>query len=85
MENNCNIKPKNFKELLKSSWIRKPLLGIAIGAAIGFLYYYFVGCSSGSCPITSNPYGSMVAGGVLGLFFTNNPCLICNTNEKEDV
>ena len=53
---------------------RKPVLGIAIGAAAGFLYYYFIGCSSGSCPITSNPYMSILWGGLLGLFITSSPC-----------
>lgn len=27
-----------------------------IGMAAGFAYYYFIGCTSGTCPITSNPY-----------------------------
>ena len=32
----------------------------------GYLYYYFVGCNSGTCPITSNPYISVIYGGVMG-------------------
>ncbi|MBN1500437.1 MAG: YtxH domain-containing protein [Spirochaetes bacterium] len=42
------------------------LAGIVIGGAAGFAYYRLVGCSSGSCPITSNPYISTVYGSVLG-------------------
>ncbi|NLI53590.1 MAG: YtxH domain-containing protein [Clostridiales bacterium] len=38
-----------------------------LGAIGGFLYYRFVGCVSGACPITSNPYISTVYGGVLGV------------------
>jgi len=52
---------KNFikKHLLK-------IIGITLGAIVGFSYYHFVGCVSGTCPITSNPYISVVYGAVLG-------------------
>lgn len=44
-----------------------PMMILAgIGAIGGFLYYRFVGCVSGACPITSNPYISTVYGGVIG-------------------
>jgi hypothetical protein len=39
---------------------------IIVGAAAGFAYYKFVGCRSGTCPITANPYISTVYGAVLG-------------------
>ncbi len=42
-----------------------------VGAVGGFLYYYFIGCSSGSCPITSNPYISIVWGGVMGYLLSD--------------
>jgi hypothetical protein len=44
----------------------KLIIGIGIGASAGFLYYYFVGCATGTCPITSNPYGSVMYGAVMG-------------------
>jgi hypothetical protein len=37
-----------------------------IGAAGGFLYWKFVGCLSGTCPITAHWYSAMVIGGVFG-------------------
>lgn len=40
--------------------------GIITGATGGYLYYYFVGCASGTCPITSNPYISVIYGAVMG-------------------
>jgi hypothetical protein len=43
------------------------LLGIILGGLAGFLYYYFVGCASGGCPITSNPYLTIGYGILLGL------------------
>jgi hypothetical protein len=42
------------------------VLGIVIGAVAGYLYYYYIGCRSGSCPINSNPYISTVYGMILG-------------------
>ncbi len=46
------------------------ILGVVIGAALGFAYYKFVGCRSGACPITSNPYISVIWGGLIGFLFT---------------
>lgn len=76
MENHCELKakPKNLKELLRSWHFWKPFIGIAIGSIGGFLFYYFVGCASGSCPITSSPYASIIWGGLLGLFIVKSPC-----------
>lgn len=42
------------------------IAGIAVGALLGFLYYRFVGCRTGACPITSNPFASIVFGALLG-------------------
>lgn len=44
----------------------KNLIGLIVGVIGGYLYYYFVGCKSGSCAITSNPYMSMLWGGLMG-------------------
>ncbi|MEA5038930.1 MAG: DUF6132 family protein [Clostridiaceae bacterium] len=43
------------------------LIGGILGAGLGFLYYKFVGCPTGACPITSNPYASTIYGAVIGL------------------
>lgn len=43
------------------------ILPLLIGAAGGFLYYKFIGCAAGTCPITSNPWSSTIYGAVLGL------------------
>ena len=37
-----------------------------MGIAGGFLYWRYVGCKSGTCPITSNWYSSSLIGGVMG-------------------
>ncbi len=45
-----------------------PAIVLAIlGALGGYLYYRFVGCVTGTCPITSSPVISTLYGGVLGL------------------
>jgi uncharacterized membrane protein YedE/YeeE len=36
------------------SW--KHIALIAGGGIAGFGWYYFVGCTTGTCPISSNPY-----------------------------
>ncbi len=41
-------------------------LTIGIGSAVGYAYYRFVGCRSGVCPLTSNPYTSIAYGGLMG-------------------
>ena len=43
------------------------VLGIVIGAALGYGYYRLVGCSTGTCPITSSPYISTLYGAVMGV------------------
>ena len=42
------------------------IIGIVLGAAAGFAYYKFVGCSTGACPITSNPFISTIYGALMG-------------------
>jgi hypothetical protein len=41
-------------------------IGIAIGALAGYAYYYFVGCASGTCAITSKPFNATLYGAVMG-------------------
>jgi hypothetical protein len=47
--------------------VLKPLLGFVGGGVLGCLYYFFVGCKSGSCAITSNPWLSILWGAIFGL------------------
>lgn len=49
-----------MKDKIKK-WIR-PALFILGGVLAGFAYYYFVGCTTDSCAITSNPVNSMIYG-----------------------
>jgi len=49
------------------------LIGVALGSFAGWSYWYFVGCASGTCAITSSPinsslYGAMMGGIILSMF-----------------
>nr|WP_299419729.1 DUF6132 family protein [uncultured Emticicia sp.] len=47
------------------------VIGVVIGAIGGYLYYHYVGCASGTCPITSKPVNSTLYGGVMGSLIFN--------------
>lgn len=57
-----------MKKKLKK-WLR-PVLFTLGGAAVGYLYYRFVGCSSGACAITSSPILSTLYMGFIGLLLS---------------
>ena len=42
------------------------IIGLVVGAIGGYIYYKEVGCVSGTCAITSNPYMSIAWGGAFG-------------------
>jgi hypothetical protein len=53
------------------------IIAVLSGAICGYLYYHFVGCTSGSCAITSKPmnstlYGALMGGLLLNLFKKQN-------------
>jgi phage shock protein E len=41
-------------------------IGGLVGSIAGYTYYYFIGCASGSCAITSNPINSTLYGLLMG-------------------
>ncbi|MFH0735526.1 MAG: DUF6132 family protein [bacterium] len=63
--------------MINKKAIYKKAVPILIGMILGYAYYYFIGCSSGSCPITSNPYISTIYGGFAG-------ALISFSNKKKE-
>jgi len=51
------------------NWINKRRISVIflfLGGLSGFLYWRFVGCSTGTCPITSHWYASTLYGMLLG-------------------
>lgn len=55
-----------MRNFIKKYWIY--LLFIVLGITGGYLYWFFIGCNSGTCPITSVWHNSAVFGGVFGYF-----------------
>lgn len=46
--------------------ILRTIIGAVVGGGLGLAFYKFVGCSSGTCPLTSNGFTSTIYGMVLG-------------------
>ncbi len=61
---------------------RLTLIGILLGLVGGYLYYHFVGCASGTCPITSKPLNSTLYGALLGGLLFNAFQKTPNTKQK---
>ncbi len=63
---------KSFKNLTtkrKALLLGRICLPILIGGTAGYLYYHYIGCVSGHCPITGNPYISTIYGSIIGAIF----------------
>lgn len=61
MEENTAIKKPIWKRISPLS-----IIGLAVGAIGGYIYYVQVGCVSGTCAITSNPWMSTAWGAAFG-------------------
>ena len=53
------MKTKTLKSYL-------PLILAVAGGIAGWLYYHFVGCVTGTCPIAANPFLMPIYGAVIG-------------------
>ena len=43
------------------------IIGGVAGALVGLAVYKFIGCRTGTCPLTGNPYIAMVLWGLIGM------------------
>lgn len=81
---NTNVKTNKIMRIVQKYITKQFIFGIVLGAVAGYAYYYFIGCSSGSCAITSNPVNStlygMLFGGILGFTSKDN-----NKKENENL
>lgn len=73
-------------QYIKKQWII--IAGAALGALSGYLYWYFIGCNSGTCPITSSPLNStlygILLGGLIGSMFKRDKKRDENNNQSRE-
>jgi hypothetical protein len=48
------------------------VIGVVAGGGLGFAFYKLVGCSTGACPLTSNPFISTSYGGIVGALIASS-------------
>lgn len=75
----CVINKNNMKDFLTK--YRFKILFIILGAIAGFLYWRFVGCTTGTCPITSNWYASVPYGMLFGWLISD----LVKPNKKTEI
>jgi hypothetical protein len=70
MENSENEKTesekKSPKDKFKKAFATRHIIGIVAGGIAGFFFYFFMGCTSGTCALKSNPYYYILLGVLLG-------------------
>ena len=62
----------------------KIAIGAGAGAVLGYAYYYYIGCNSGTCAITSNWHNSMLYGAVMGVLLAYPGKKKANDYEKDE-
>ncbi|GEM_PF-407095 len=68
-----------------SSSILRMLMGAVVGGVVGLLMYRFVGCRTGACPLTANPYVAAIIWGALGaMMAAGSPAGFARTTEGKD-
>ncbi|MEC5395794.1 DUF6132 family protein [Bergeyella sp. RCAD1439] len=55
-------------------------IGGLLGGILGYAYYHFIGCDSGSCAITSRPFNSTLYGVLMGYLLLS----FLDKNEKKE-
>ena len=68
------MSPFKSKNYVNSRWLKnrffRLFLGLFAGAVVGLIYWKFVGCHSGTCPLTSNPYKTVGIYALMGGLLT---------------
>jgi len=78
--NSFFVQIKYMKDfVVKYKW---KLVGVLIGATAGFAYWYFIGCTSGTCPIQSHWQSSTLYGAFIGYILPNHPNKIKKRNKE---
>ena len=56
------------------------IVGIVIGGILGYAYYHFIGCNTGTCAITSKPINSTAYGMMMGYLMFSTPIKLITKN-----
>jgi uncharacterized protein DUF6132 len=80
--------PKEVKDIQVMNFVLKNkviLIGVILGALVGYFYYHFYGCR-GSCAITSSArnstlYGALMGGLILSMFKKKSHSINDKNNE----
>ena len=60
------------------------ILGISVGSILGFLYWYYIGCASGTCPLTAKWYSSSAFGAIFGYLIIGQIIDMKNKNRENE-
>jgi hypothetical protein len=53
-----------MKKWFNTNWLY--IAGATLGAVAGYVYWMQIGCTSGTCAITSKPFNTSIYGALLG-------------------
>lgn len=75
-----------MSEKFQASLLLRIGAGIALGSLIGYLCYVYIGCNSGTCPITASPWRTMGYFSIMGilLFLPNRKKKQIENKEEEE-
>ena len=73
---------KTMKTIAEKYW--KYALFTIVGAGIGLAYWRFVGCATGTCPVSSSWHMSIFTGGLIGMLIVPAGKGKPNGNTKTD-
>ncbi len=71
---------------IKQFWKKNrfSILGFAVGMLGGYLYWYYVGCLSGTCPLKKTWYYDAFLGGLIGLLIADIIVSIINKQKRQN-
>lgn len=58
-----------FKKLWNKQLVRM-IIGAIAGSIVGMLYWNYVGCNNGTCPLTNTPFKTIAFFTIMGAVFT---------------
>jgi len=70
MDGSDENRASTFVKQFLNKRIYRYILGALSGAAIGWLYWEFIGCNGGSCPLTSSSTKTILVFSMMGMWFS---------------